>query len=203
MRIQRGTLTLALSLLATLLVTAGAATVYYFQLRLPHPADADRDQLLRWLAIRDLKAEPVDLQRVLALRLEEEFREGVDWDDMAEELDRQRQVLVWENIVVLMKPWFAEKADRYAELTTEPQRTDYLNQFIDTIAVWRGVDLLRPAEDDPSVRQGGLLTELSGQMDDWKAESDPQQAERIDHFLRKVKMRWSRRKLAAIWSALG
>ncbi len=203
MRIQRGTLTLALLLLATLLVTAGAATGYYFLWRLPHPAEADRDQLIRWLATRDLSAEPVDLQRVLARRLEEEFSDGVDWDGMAEELDRSRQVLVWENIVVLMKPWFMEKADHYAELTTDTQRTDYLDRFIDTIGVWRGVDLLRPADDESGGPQGGLLTELSGQMGDWKAESDPQQAEKIDHFLRKVKMRWSRQKLATIWSALG
>jgi hypothetical protein len=75
---RRGILWLAL--LATLLAVGAAAAVPFLRSRLPDPAVANRDELLRWLVTRDLAMETPQTRLVLIQRLGQEFHSGVDWD---------------------------------------------------------------------------------------------------------------------------
>ncbi|HUT10895.1 MAG TPA: hypothetical protein VMY42_10385 [Thermoguttaceae bacterium] len=199
MRSPRGILT---TLLLVVLLAAAGGVVVALKTRLPHPTVADRDQLLRWLAVRDLSTESVDLQRTLGLRLEEEFGrgDGIDWQSLAERLDESRRQRVWDNVLVLIEPWLIEKTTLYFELAPS-ERAEYIDRFIDTIGVFRGVDTIRPAAE--SFGRGGLLKVLAGQVESWKTQPGSPPTWQIEQFLREVKVQWVRRKLAEYWSALG
>jgi len=201
MRSHRGILT---TLLLVVLLAAAGGVVAVWKMRLPHPAEADRDQLLRWLAVRDLSTEPVDLQRTLARRLEEEFSgdHKIDWELLSQQLDESRRQRVWDNVLVLIKPWLIEKTACYFELAPS-ERTEYIDRFIDTIGVFRGVDTIRPAQGDPAREKAGLLKVLSGQVKEWKTEPDSPSVAQIELFLHDVKVQWVRRKLGEFWSGFG
>ena len=69
--------------------------------------------------------------------------------------------------MVLLEPWFLEKQTRYYELAAA-ERSAYLDELLGLIAVWRGVDSLRPQPADTSnspAEEGGLLAALFGQAE--------------------------------------
>ena len=195
MRIRRGIL--AILLVAAVLAAAGFVAVPFFRPRLPHPEVADRDELVRWLVVRDLSAEPAETRRVLVRRLEEEFYTGLDWENLCERLDQSQRKRVWDNIVLLLEPWFMDKTDQYFKLATA-ERTAYLDRLLDMIAVWRGAELLRPEQtgtaEEPR-EKGGLLEVLFDQVKQWKERAEPKRREQIDQFLLAVQVRWLLRNL--------
>ncbi len=192
---HRGIL-LAFALVVSLGV-ACAVAIPYFYWPLPDPAVADRDGLFHWLVARDLGLEPVETRLVLAQRLEEEFRTGIDWEETAAQLDSPQRQRVWDNIVLLLEPWFMDKRDRYFELAGA-ERSAYLDELLDTFAAWRGVDLLRDpqaADDGSSTTDHGLLGVLVEQMDHWKEGAELPQRERTDRFFLAIQSRWLMRSL--------
>jgi len=176
-------------IVAVLLVGGGVAAAYLFYPWLPHPADADRNDLLRWLVLRDLNAESPEIQTVLAQRLEEEFSTGLDWDATAERLTAPQRERVWDNVTVLLKPWFLEKSDSYFQLAVA-ERPAFMHQLTETIAVWRGVDSLRlqPIATADDQQRKGLFGTLSQQVTQWKKEAEPDERARIEEFFATVQM---------------
>lgn len=82
---------------------------------LPHPENASRNQLLYWVATRDLDSETMELRRALLERLIAEF-------DHEQELLQLRPDVVpptykeriTANVQVLKREWFAWQVERYA-----------------------------------------------------------------------------------------
>ncbi len=190
---------------AVLVGAAGVAVVWCLYRPLPDPAVADREDLLRWLVVRDLSAESSETLRVLARRLDEEFRGGFDWDATTEHLDTSQRTRVWDNVVLLLKPWFMDKQQRYFKLAAA-ERPAYLDQLLETIAVWRGVEALRPAPTetaDPSTQQGGLLATLFAQVQQWKRDKDtePKRRDQIQQFLLALQTRWLRQNMSKLFSS--
>jgi hypothetical protein len=190
----RGILTL-LVLAALLGGAAVAVLVPVLYPSLADPAVANRDELLRWLVTRDLNEEPATTRQTLARRLEEEFGGEVDWEGLARQLDESQRRRLWDNVLVLLEPWFMDKTDRYFRLAAA-DRPAYLDRLIDTISAWRGVEALRPASADHAGRSGaqrGLLEALFGQVEEWKKRADPKRREQISQFLLAVTTRsWTR-----------
>ncbi len=176
---------------AALLGAALLAVAALLWPRLPDPAVADRQGLLRWLVTRDLNAESAETRRTLARRLEEEFHKGFDVDT-AEGLEPAQRKQLWDNIVLLLEPWFMDKTDRYFQLETA-QRNAYLDELIDMMTAWRDVDALRPQEAaaaDSPAEAGALLSALFDQVTKWQERAEPQRREQIQQFLLAVQMRW-------------
>ncbi|MEE9603559.1 MAG: hypothetical protein V3V75_09655, partial [Thermoguttaceae bacterium] len=98
----RRSIPLILILVATAALTAG----FFYQPSLPHPRDADREQLVRWLVLRDLRGESGELRLALIQRLEQEFSAEVDWDSMSDRLTQSQQQRLRDNLVLLLRPWF-------------------------------------------------------------------------------------------------
>lgn len=198
---------MALALLV-LLGVAGGVTIPYFYRPLPDPAVADRDDLFRWLVVRDLRLESAETRRVLAIRLGEEFQSGLDWEATAEQLDQSQRQQVWDNIVLLLRPWFMDKQQTYFELTAA-ERPAYLDQILDTMAVWRGIDSLYPAAEagqtggDPPAGKDRLLGVLLQRIELWKQEADPQQQQRTSQFHHAIQLRWLVRKMKRLLPASG
>ncbi len=203
---------LILPVTAALLAVGVAASISLLYPGLPDPAVADREGLLRWFATRDLRREPMDTRHALAQRFEEEFctasgtklsntrasdtKTNPDWESLGQRLDQSERQQFWDNLAVVLEPWFLEKTDRYHELT-EAQRTPYLDRMIDTITVLNGIDAIRPngGEAGKPSGEGGLYALLLGHVQQWKQNVDPPRRERIDRFLAHMQRRWILRTL--------
>ena len=159
---------------------------------LPRPEVADRDQLIGWLVTRDLAEEPLQTRQALARRLEEEFRGQVDWEATGRKLSLAQRRRLWENLPALLEPWLLEKVDGYFG-RSEQERPAYVDQVLDTIGQWRGVDSLRPETAEEDQAGGGsprLMTMLYRRIDLIAEGADPEGRKRVGRFLTAVQGRW-------------
>jgi hypothetical protein len=190
-----GILTIVISLAMAVLV--GAAGLMMFWPRLPDPATADREGLFRWLLTRDMSEQSPEIQLALARRLEQELMSGLDFRQSVQDLNEAQRGRLWDNIRVLMKPWFMHEVDDYHRFSNTEQ-SDLVDRFLDVLAALQGLESLLPGQavsPDPPASQSDLMRTLMGQVDQWKAEVSAQQREQIDKFLSAVKMRWLMRSL--------
>ncbi|HYW78916.1 MAG TPA: hypothetical protein VE890_05030 [Thermoguttaceae bacterium] len=213
---------LILLITVALLAVGVAASIAMLYPRLPDPQVADREGLLRWLVTRDLRGEPIDTRRALARRFEEEFCKACDtaasdastsdagtsdagtsdaaaapdWESLAEQLDASQRQQFWENLTVVLEPWFLDKTDGYCEVS-ETERTAYLDRLIDMIAVMDGIDAIRPNSDESAdhAEDGGLYALLLEQTQQWKQKAEPSRQERIDRLLIDMQKRYILRTL--------
>jgi len=197
-RKKREVLTLAVAALAVLtlavvLTVSVTAAVQFYQQRLTDPASADREELLRWLVVRDLSEESAQLRRTLAARLEEEFGgDRIDWNATAGQLDGTQRERLWQNVLLLLEPWFTQKVDGYFQLAAT-ERLAYVDRTIDTIAVWRGVESLRSNSSEngqPHTPQPEFFPVLVERINQWQESATPEQRKRISRLLVAVQSRW-------------
>ncbi len=198
---RRGVLRVLVALVVFAAAVGGSAALLWP--RLPDPAVANREQLLRWLVTRDLGKESPETRAVLARRLEEEFGEGTDWRAAAAGLSDEQRQRAWENILLLLEPWFSEKVDGYYALGAG-DRSAYLDRFLDTLTAWKGIEALRPAASSPpagSANRGGLFSILMDRVAEWEAAADPPRREQIGQFLVALQVRGFWRGLTGRGSA--
>jgi len=159
--------------------------------RLPDPATADREGLLRWLVTQDLSQEPLDTRLTLARRLEQEFGAKIDWAAVGKRLDGSQKDRLWENVALLLEPWFADKVDGYFRLP-ESRRTAYVDLTVELIDNWKGAAALAadPSAGDPCVKRPGLLELLAERIGRWMQSVTPQRRDEARQFLLAVQTRW-------------
>jgi len=195
-RSPRGILTV---LSAGALLIAGVATaLVYASWRLPDPAVADRDQLLRWLVTRDLSQEPVQTRQSLAQRLEREFSgTAVNWDVARSRMSDAHRQRLWTNLPLLIQAWFASQAEQYAGLAPE-ERSACLDRILDTMAVWRDAAELRPSDDqeaDSGQQPTGLAELVLGQLSQAIETADPEQRQQMSQLMAALQTQWIVRTL--------
>jgi hypothetical protein len=179
---------------AILIVSAsGVAAALYVQQRLPEPDACNREQLIRWLVLRDLADEPVELRHSLAVCLEREFTKGpMNWQAAGSRIDEARRVRLWKNLGLLAEPWFLGKVDQYLALSAQ-ERMAYLDKVLDTLAQWKSVEQLRPAGQNAA--QPSFTAQLQQWVRQWGERADPQRRQQIDQFLLAVQTRWMMRSI--------
>jgi hypothetical protein len=196
MRNRRLLLVLVSSGIAVVLV---AGVVGFCWPRLPEPAAADRDGLLRWLVTQDLGQEPYDTRLVLARRLEQEFGGKIDWTAVGSQLDERQKDRLWENVLTLLEPWFADKVDGYFQLQA-PQRPAYVDRTLQLIENWKGATALT-AETRKSGSAGrhesagkagptGLIEVVIQRIGRWTESATPERRQQVREFLLAVQARW-------------
>lgn len=178
-----------LTFVAVLVVSATAATQFYTAYRLPDPETTDADGLIRWLVTVDLENHPSDVQSVLARRLEEEFGETTDWNELKSRLTDEYCRQLWLNIQVLLRPWFFEKMDRY-HAGTPSEQIEVIDQLLDQAETWRGIVELAPSGEIDTKVPGVYLTFLMGKIEQWKKTSSPKTVEQINEFVNVIQARW-------------
>ena len=194
---------MALALAAALGVTVTAAVQIYCY-RLPDPASADREDLIRWLVTRDLCNESINTQRTLASRLEEEFSQDIDWEATAGQLDSAQRERLWRNVLVLLEPWFDDKVDAYYALPPA-ERPAYVDRLLTTIGVWSNIESLRAdsaADGKPKQASSGLLTVLSRKTEQWKQRAEPERRKQMAQFILAVQCRWLARRISGDFPAI-
>ncbi|MCX7424556.1 MAG: hypothetical protein NTW96_02830 [Planctomycetia bacterium] len=202
MRTPRAFIRLTALAMAVFLAVSVTAAVRLYQSgpygrRLADPSTADRTELLYWVVTRDLNEETPETRRVLAHRLDEEFRAGIDWGTVGEQLDAERRARLWRNVPLLLEPWFMEKVDGYFNESDE-RRVAYLDGVIDSVAVWAGMDAILPGvaeEDGATQRPAGLTEMLLDEVGRWQQRSAPPERRRIAEFLAAMQARWLAREL--------
>jgi len=196
---------------SALLILVVVAAIYVLNPPLPKPAEADREEIVRWLVTRDLGRESSETRQILARRLEEEFGSGVDWESTKTQLSESQRNQLWENVVLLLEPWLLDKTQHYSQLPAT-ERTAFLDELLDTVAIWRNIETLCGQTKDPGVathtqssgqdvpsnaagRQQSLIERFFSQAEKCKAEAQPEDRQKIDEFLVAVQGRWLVRSL--------
>ena len=180
-----------------ILVVAFVLTGTLLTHRLDDPLLADREDLVRWLVVRDLAREPDGLLHVLAMRLDEEFfATEFDWGEVAGQLSEAQRWRLIENLVVLFDPWCRARAACFAAVEPEG-REAFLDEMLDRIEVLAGAGKIV----DPSPRggmAGGTLTErmlASFEAITTPAEAVDAEADDVRQFLGALQRRWVTRQL--------
>jgi hypothetical protein len=175
-------------LILIIVATTALAAGFLYQPTLPHPRDADREQLVRWLVLRDLRGESDELRLTLVQRLEEEFSAEVDWDSMSDRLTQSQQKRLRDNLVLLLRPWFMSKLEGYFSLPV-PQRAAYVDELLDTITSWSGVDTLQGCNPEDAQHEQSLLEILQEKTAKWQAEAAQPLRGQICEFLVAIVLR--------------
>lgn len=186
---RRGILVFAAVLLFLTAAVGGAIPL--LSRGLPDPEKANREELLRWMVTRDLAKEPPVTQLALARRLESEFAAGVDWAAFKNKInDSQRRQLL-NNITCVLRPWILEKAETYGRLAAEG-RDAFLDQLLDTLDVWKGVEKLMPkqAQNGQGAAKPTDMNDLMMQeMAKLQKDSSPEQQKQIGQLCVAVQLR--------------
>lgn len=181
------------AVVAILVVSATAATQFYAAYRLPDPATADADGLIRWLVTVDLENHSPQTQSILAQRLEEEFGAMTDWSELASKVPEEYRQQLWNNFQLLLRPWFFDKMERY-HAGTPQERIEIVDRLLDQIETWKGALELAPEGEYDTAAAGTYLAFFSQKIEQWKQTCSPEEAQRLDEFICIVQARWLMRQ---------
>ena len=189
MRNSRGVLTV---LVLVVVLSVSVPAYLLFPRPLPEPEQCDRDALLRWIVTRDLSRHSPRTRQTLARRLDEEFRTGIDWDAAGEQLSSAQRQQVWQNVLLLLEPWFIDRAERYWALPAA-ERLSYLDQILNSIEAWRGAESLRSTgggETGRPAEKPNLLGLLHERIEACKSRVGPEKWKKIGQFHLALNARW-------------
>jgi hypothetical protein len=176
MRKNRGILT-ALVLVGLCAVAAGAGW-FVASLGLLDPAHASRDDLFRWLVLRDLDQEPPQTQLALVERLQQELRAGIEIDGAARALDDSQRVRLRNNVQLLKHVWFVARVDDY-ERCEPSRRMAYLEEQLATVMSWTAIDLRSAAAASDTVAADARATEFFDEIEHWIEQATGPRRERM------------------------
>lgn len=160
---------------------AAAAQAYFFGWAADRAID--RGELLARISSPQFASLPRSAKLRLARRLEQEMAAGGEWREALAASDPAVRAQFLKNLAELSQVWLIDKVDRYYELR-EPERTDYIDSQIDSLARWPLVDTSENfnVSGDPS----RIFAQLQGRFGQLK----PDEQRRIQQFIGAVYMRW-------------
>ena len=115
----------------------------------PAPETATQQQLLGWIVISDLRRHPEQLQIDLVDRLQAEIHDG--WEPLAErsasDEERMSSELARQNIDILTRVWFCQRAQQYLKLP-HADRVSFMKDQLTIVMQWN--DVYSAIHSDPS-----------------------------------------------------
>ncbi len=185
-------------LVAMLSVAAGAGFLMVYS-PLPDPSVATRQELFRWLVLRDLSKESVEIRQKILSRLDTEFEKIDDLDSTIKDLEDAQRQMLWHNVTVLMEPWLLGKVEQYSQLPAS-QRNDYIDRFLDRAELWNKVGsacLKNQASQRP--KGDSSASELIlGQIEQCSKRAAPDERRQIGAFMAAVQAHWLWRQLPSM-----
>jgi len=178
-----------------LVAVSVTAVAWWYPSPLPDPEVADRTELLYWLVTRDLSQELPETRRTLARRLEQEYSEGIDWKTLDRKMSIDHRKQLWANLPVLLEIWFQDRVQGFHARAPE-ERLAYVDETIDAIALWNGVESLKVETPGVPSYRSGLLPVLFACIENWKSRAEPPRRDQMARFLTAIQTRWMIRKLS-------
>jgi hypothetical protein len=191
----RGVLSAVVAIVLAAASVALALEIKAYLYRLPDPATADREGVLRWLVLADLAEHPDDVSRQLVARVEAVFGAESDVPDSdAGSLTDAEHERVRRNTERLKETWFREKVAAYHQLPAG-ERAAFLDAQIRTLFHWAKLDqrLDRPASDASAAAErdlGDYLGAFFDALDRWRAAAAPDESERMRVVVKAGLVRW-------------
>ena len=188
-------LLIAAVVVAMLSAAAGAGFLMVYS-PLPDPSVANRQELLRWLVLRDLSKESTEIRQAILGRVDAEFERVDDLCVTIENLDDSRRQMLWHNVTILLEPWLLSKVERYSQLP-DSRKIEYIDRFLDRAELWENVgsSCLRNRED-PARKDGSSVSKLvMDQIQQCSKHAEPEQRRQIAAFMAAVQARWLWRQL--------
>lgn len=181
----------AAAVTACLVSIALVASFYWMSvIRLPCPEKADREDVVRWLVLRDLRHETIETRTALLRRVEEEFGADFDPAEVGQQLDARYRDRLWTNILTLLETWYSNRVDGYL-LTAPSERTAFLDETIAQIEAWKDLAALRPTVDtDCSTGEAGMLALFGQEIGLWKEKASLQRRREMTEFDTSLRARW-------------
>ncbi len=169
------------------------ATAYWAsEFRLPDPATANREGLIRWLVQRDLGNEAEEIRSTLLKRLQEEVEADLDPAALRTQLDARYHHRVWANVLVLIETWYSAKIDSYLA-TPASEQPACLDQAIAEVQQWKGLAALRPDQEltgSAVPSEVALLEVFAQRVTVWKEKASPQRRQEITEFDAALRRQW-------------
>ena len=134
-----------ISLLAATCCAAALALAAWYLLvvRMPDPSTASRAGLFRWLVLREVAAEPREVQVALVNRLQAELKSGLAADTQGVPLSPAYRELLQKNAEHLKQVWFTTRVEEYT-LVPAAEQMEFLTEQIDAISRWTALDRSPP-----------------------------------------------------------
>lgn len=155
---------------------------WYWPTRLPHPDHCNRDQLLRWIALRDVGAESIETQRALVRRFQDLLLADPSSATMA--IDPAYQTQVDRNRTQLQDLWFYDCVDKYHQLDVA-QRPEFVDWQLRTAITWQSIQSTEPATANPSE-----VSPISNAVTHWIDSARDTERGRIVAVLAAATVRW-------------
>lgn len=167
MPIIRRTGAVILGLVVSTAIVAAGLGWYLLAAQLPDPRIANRAGLCRWLVLRDLSAEPRDVQRAIVDRLQTELKSGLAADSGSGLLTPANRRQLQGNAEFLQQVWFEYRVEQYASCRRDEQMP-FLEEQIDTIANWSAIQLPDADSDTAGVSSAGdSAVQFFGKIEGW------------------------------------
>jgi hypothetical protein len=195
--VMRGRYGLLFAVVAgAMLSMAGGAGFFMNFAPLPDPSVATRQQVFRWLVLRDLGKESVQIRQKILDRVDSEFENPVDLDSTIAELDGTRRQMLWHNVNVLLEPWLLGRVQQYSQLPAG-KKVEYIDAFLDRVALWDkvGSACLKNSAGAGQEGNSSASTLMMEQVRQCSNHCDPEQRRQIGVFLAAVQSRWLWRQL--------
>ena len=159
-----------------LLAAAGLSAVWRLYFHLPAPQQATRQQVLRWLVLRDLRLEPPQVQLALMERLQDELQEGLPAEAVEARVPSKYEAQLRSNADLLTELWFTTRVRQYHELDRR-ERVAFLKDQIETLLKWSRMRQQLQQESSGGAASRGTSTAGStaaffDEIEGWMAEAD-------------------------------
>ena len=167
-----------------------AATIHHWWYTLPPPAEASREDIFRWMVLRDLENETQETRDVLLSRLCVELDTGIDFSDVDEQLTAADRKLFLANTDLLLRCWFVQLADEYNNL--QPKlRNEFIDNTIARIQKWDILDYLSSQQQEPTgvAKPWNVMSDLNHRAERWIESANKKEQSQLRKFLSAVHFR--------------
>jgi hypothetical protein len=166
------------------------AAVRAWQTGLPPVAEDRREELRHLLAAGRVEDLPAEHQRKLLRQLENELRDGVDWQAELNEIPPKKRGMVANNIAGLASLWLEEKMEEYFSIPDSDERDQFVDREIQRVTNWQTTQSLRTKPTEGSEAEQALAKAVSQRVMSGALTSGPDKKIRLALFLNAVQQRW-------------
>jgi hypothetical protein len=154
-----------------------------WMLHLPPPEFCSREELTRWLVLRDLAHEAPAIRLALVNRFETELTDRAPFAPAEIQLSEIHHQRLLANVALLKRTWFEDRVEAYHRQAATARRV-YLERQLETLRVWSNIDALvqdttKETETDADARQHRMTMEFFAEIDRWVSEAQAERRERM------------------------